>query len=267
MGRLHNDDPPASSSHSLHTLHDEDLPPPYTDEPQIDSNVNASVSHPAPGYRPLRLIESAYALPGAKGTTVCDTRVVTLEPSLSHNSAELFQLIRRQIKLPLRPLLRVQGTHTESSNDGKKKSSKTVTDFFFQLDLAETLLTGWNGAPLTTNWMEVEVVKDGDEIPTFRGSRCRTRSYKTPALRSLRLADDSSDAALLADEAGAGGEDRNDAAALSDPEADLKLWCERYCNDPSPVKSYAIFSPTVWRQPIADAHQVYSTPGTSWLRL
>lgn len=243
MGRLRNDDPPASSSHSLHTLHDEDQPPPYTDEPQIDFNINVSASQPAPGYRPLRLIDSAYVLPGAKGTTVCDTRVVTLEPSLSHDSAELFQVIRRQIKLPLRPLLRIQGTHTESSNDGKKKSRNTVTDFFFQLDLAETLLTGWNGAPLTINWVEETVVRDGDGIPAFRGSRYRTRSYKSPALRSLRLAGDSSDAALLDAETGAAGEDQNDATALLDTEADLKLWCERYCNDPSPVKSYAISPP------------------------
>lgn len=235
MGRLHND-PAVSSSHSLHTLNeDDDLPPPYTDEPDI--NFNPSASHTSPGYRPLRLVDSAYALPGAKGITICDTRAVTLEPSLSNNSDELFQVIRRQIKLPLRPLLRIQGTHTESSNDGKKKSSKTVTDFFFQLDLAETLLTGWDGTPLTTNWVEIEVLRDGDEIPAFRGSRLRTRLYKAPALRSLRLAGDSSDAALLEAEAGAGTEDQARDTLFTSPEADLRLWCERYCNDPSPVKS------------------------------
>lgn len=238
MGRLHSDDPAVSSSHSLHTLNEEDdLPPPYTDEPEI--NFNPSASHLAPGSRPLRLVDSAYALPGAKGITICDTRAVTLEPSLSNNSDELFQVMRRQIKLPLRPLLRIQGTHTESSNDGKKKSRNTVTDFFFQLDLAETLLTGWDSTPLTDNWVEVEVVRDGDDIPAFRGSRCRTRSYKAPALRSLRLAEDSSDAALLEAEAGTGTEDRGGATLFPSPEADLKLWCERYCNDPSPVKSYA----------------------------
>lgn len=240
MGRLHNDDPAASSSHSLHTLpEDDDLPPPYTDEPEI--NFNPSASNPPQGHRPLRLVGSAYALPGAKGITVCDTRNVTLEPSLSSNSAELFQVIRRQIRLPLRPLLRIQGTHTESSNDGKKKSSNTVTDFFFQLDLAETLLTGWDGTPLTNNWVETEVVRDGDEIPAFRGSRCRTRSYKAPALRSLRLDEESGDAALLGAERDADYQG-NATSLIAQQEADLKLWCERYCNDPSPVKRYVISS-------------------------
>lgn len=235
MGRLHTDDR-AASSHSLRTINEgDDLPPPYTDEPDI--SIDPSASHSAPGYRPLRLVDSAYALPGAKGITVCDTRAFTLEPSLSNNSDELFQVLRRQIKLPLRPLLRIQGTHTESSNDGKKKSRTTVTDFFFQLDLAETLLTGWDGTPSTINWVEIEVVSDGDDIPAFRGSRWRTRSYAAPALRSLRLAEDSTDAALLEAGADADAEDRSRATLFTSPEADLKLWCERYCNDPSPVKS------------------------------
>lgn len=265
MGRLNNADPPASSSHSLHTLADgdDDLPPPYTDEP--DLNPIPSVSHLAPGYRPLRLVDSAYALPGAKGLTICDTRAVTLEPSLSRNSAELFQVIRRQLKLPLRPLLRIQGTHTESSNDGKKKSSNTVTDFFFQLDLAETLLMGWDGTPLSTNWVEAEVVRDGDEIPAFRGSRLRTRSYKAPALRSLSAAEDS-DAALLGAEAGTGADDRENPSAPSGMEADLKLWCERYCNDPSSLKSYGPLSFPESRCPWLTYSQFHPSPRTSRLR-
>lgn len=232
MGRLHNADLPASSSHSLHTFpDDDDLPPPYTDEP--DLNPVQFTSYPTTSYQPLRLVDSAYALPGGKGITICDPRAITLEPSLSRNSAELFNVIRQQTKLPLRPFLRIQGTHTESSDDAKKKSSNTVTDFFLQLDLAETLLTGWEGTPSAATWAELDVIRAGDDIPAFRGSRLRTRSYQAPALGRKAHAVEDTEAALLADDPG-------DSIAPEGKEADLKLWCERYCNDPSPVKSYSL---------------------------
>lgn len=233
MGRLH-DDPPSSSSHSLHTLPDDDLPPPYTDEPEFNFT---SIPDNSPNYAPLRLIDSAYILPGAKGTTICDTRASTLEPRLSNNSAELFSVILGQSRLPPRPLLRVQGTHTESSGDGKKKSSNKVTDFFFQLDLAETLLTGWDGNHANVNWREVEVIKDGDDIPAYRGSRLRTREYKVPALRGLSISADDTDAALLGAEVGIVLNEDGNSVTQSLINEDLKLWCERYCNDPAPLKS------------------------------
>ena len=49
MGRLHRDDlADAASSHSLHSIADEDeLPPPYTDEPDLNP-IPASNSTPAP---------------------------------------------------------------------------------------------------------------------------------------------------------------------------------------------------------------------------
>jgi hypothetical protein len=228
MGRLP-DNPSASSSVSLHTIED-DLPPPYTDEPEFQAPA------PQPAFQPLRLSDTAYHVPGAKSFTVCDTRIVTYEPSLSADSHELFRVIRRQMKLPLRPLLGVQGTHTESSNDGKKKTSTNVTDFSFQLDLAETMLRGWD-EPLCVNWMETAVVTDGDEQKAFRGGILRSRQYKPRAPRAKGISLDDSDAALLESEADA-LESEDDGATLSEQEADLKMWCERFCSDPAPVKSY-----------------------------
>jgi hypothetical protein len=227
MGRL-NQEVPASSSHSLHSL--DDAPPPYTDDleslpippdPPVQSRIE-----------PLRLIDSAYVLPGGTDIRPYDTVAVTLAPNLSTNSDELYNAIRKQIMLPLRPLLYVKGYHTESSNNGKKdKNSSTVTDFEFRLDLAETMLTGWErGGPMLVNWMEVEIITDEDLKPAYRGGILRSRTYKPPKSRQAIALTDDSDALL--------GEDADADGQLNRPQSALKLWCERFCQDPAPVKSY-----------------------------
>ncbi|KAJ5681422.1 uncharacterized protein N7477_001362 [Penicillium maclennaniae] len=187
------------------------------------------------------LSDSAYHVPGARNFTVADARIVTYARELSQNSDELFRVIRRQMKLPVRPLLGIQGTHTESSDDGKKKSSNTVTDFCFHLDLAETMLRGWDG-PLDVNWMQTEVVKDGDEQKAFRGGIVQSRRYKPRKTRAKGISLDESDAALLESEADVLDGVEEDGAVLSEQEEDLKMWCERFCNDPAPVKSYNILA-------------------------
>lgn len=231
MGRLI-DGPSASSSVSLHTIDNDDLPPPYTDEPEFQP-----APAPQPTFQSPRLSDSAYHIPGAKSFSVTDARIVTYARELSQNSDELFRVIRRQMKLPVRPLLGVQGTHTESSDDGKKKSTTNVTDFSFHLDLAETMLRGWEG-PLDLNWMQTEVVKDGDEQKAFRGGIVRSRRYKPRKTRTKGISLDDSDAALLESEADVLDGVEEDGAALSEQEEDLKMWCERFCSDPAPVKSY-----------------------------
>ena len=252
MGRLYRDDlSDAASSHSLRSIADQDdLPPPYSDEPHLDP-VPASIpppasssSRPTGAFRPLRLVDAAYAIPGTKNVQSYDKRVVTLEPRLSSYKDELFHVIRRQLKLPVRPILLIKGTHTESSNDGKKKTSNDVTDFEFRLDLAETMLTGWEGGPIHVNWMEVDVIRDGDDISAYRGGILRSRAYKAPKAR--REVDHGADsvAALLGPDSEAGVDVDADVQVEAENDAvmsiidSLKLWCERFCLDPSPVKSY-----------------------------
>lgn len=227
MGRL-NQEVPASSSHSLHSL--DEAPPPYTDD--LEFPIPA-VPPAQPRIEPLRLIDAAYVLPGGTDIKPYDKVALTLAPNLSANSDELYHAIRKQIKLPLRPLLYVKGYHTESSNSGKKdKNSSTVTDFEFKLDLAETMLTGWEGVPLQINWMEVEIITDEDLKPAYRGGILRSRTYKPPKSRqAIALTDDSN--ALL-------GDDADDDGQLNRPQSPLKLWCERFCQDPAPVKSYCL---------------------------
>lgn len=225
MGRPKND---ASSSHSLHSI--DDAPPPYTDDPE---SFEPSFEPPA-GLQPLRLIDSAYVLPGAKDIRPDDKVALTLSSDLSTHSGLLFDAIITQIKLPPRPLLYVKGTHSESSTNKKDKNSSNVTDFDFRLDLAETLLTGWEDGRGESNWMRVEVISDEDQKSAYRGGILRSRTYKAPKTGAVRLSEDSD--ALLGQQ-GAGDQRDGSLAAQS-----LRLWCERFCNDPAPVKSYVPFS-------------------------
>lgn len=255
MGRLHRDDlADAASSHSLHSIADEDeLPPPYTDEPDLEPVpasfpiAASSSSRPTGTFRPLRIVDAAYAIRGSKGIHSNDKRVVTLAPSLSSNKDELFHVIRRQLKLPVRPMLLIKGTHSESSNDGKQKKSNVVTDFEFQLDLAETMLTGWEGGPMHINWMEVNVIRDEDGTSAFRGGILRSLEYKAPKARRVLDNAVDSDAALLGSDTEAGidvdgDEEEEESSAILSTRDNLKLWCERFCLDPAPVKSYGFLS-------------------------
>ncbi|CAG8026955.1 unnamed protein product [Penicillium olsonii] len=226
MGRPQKD--VASSSHSLHSI--EDAPPPYSDDPEPFEPFEPSQSS-QPAIPPLRLIDSAYVPTGAKDIRPDDKVALTLAPQLSQNSEQLFDAISTQIKLPPRPLLYIKGTHTESSNNKKDKNSSTVTDFDFRLDLAETLLTGWDGGRAALNWMTVEVRDDEDQKPAYRGGIIRSRTYKAPKKAAIHLSEDSD--ALLGQERG----DQQDQAVAG---KNLRLWCERFCNDPAPVKSFTL---------------------------
>ena len=232
MGRLPDAD--AASQHSLSSVVADDLPPPYSDIPDQGPSSGPSLTGPTPAPIHLRLVDSAYALPDST-TKPTDKTAISLAPALSRNSNELFHVIRRQMKLPPRPLLYIKGSHTES---GKKKNRDTVVDFDFKLDLAETMLTGWEGEPKMNrrneSWVEEEVLNDHDYKPAFRGGRMKSRTYTATGPR-VPLSEDSN--ALLADDAEL-GLDGTEEQPGSDNETHLKMWCKRFCNDPSPVKSY-----------------------------
>lgn len=225
MGRL-----PQSPTPSHLTL--DDLPPPYTDEPEHT---------PPPPPPSLRLSDSAYFISGATNSKHDDKRPITLSPLLSRSSNELHHAISLQMNLPPRPLLSICGSHSESSNDRKQKQGTNVTDFNFQLDLAETMLTGWEENPNTRIWRQFEVVRDGDDALAYRGGIMRSRTYKAPKNPSALGPFDDSDAALLESDAGLDAEpiadEEDHVAGRPSLDANLKMWCERFCADPSPVKS------------------------------
>ncbi|KAJ5372771.1 hypothetical protein N7517_004777 [Penicillium concentricum] len=198
----------ASSSHSLHSL--EDAPPPYTDEPEpilapFQPVQPVQPVQPPTSIRPLRLIDSAYVLSGGN-VKPHDKVSLTLEPSLSSDSDELYNVIRNN------------------------NSSNTVTDFQFRLDLAETMLTGWEGGYMDVNWREIEILTDDDLKPAYRGGILRSRTYKPPKSRAAISLGEDSDALLARDNA-----DNSPAEVKA-----LKMWCERFCHDPASVKSFTV---------------------------
>jgi hypothetical protein len=74
-------------------------------------------------------------------------------------------------------------------------------------------------------WHQLHVARDGDGLKLYRGGRCRSRRWKGHAReRAVRLEEgtDPENVGLVEDEVG----------------PDLMGWCERFCRDPSPVKTY-----------------------------
>ncbi|CAI7654025.1 unnamed protein product [Penicillium manginii] len=260
MGRFNDrpDDLPASSSHSLHTLDPDEIndideqPPPYTDDPELGPSQIIPSQAPQNGrfIRPLALVDSAYILPGATEIKAEDKRAATTSAILSQDAGVLYRAIRRQMKLPPRPILSVTGSHTESTKDSNNKTTtSSVTDFQFQLDLAETMLTGWEGisADGIANWFSAYVNKDEDDILAHRGGRLRSKVYKAPQPKkqgAIAL-EDESDARLIGPDAETDTiEDLDpndrDHYVLKFIDDDLKMWCERYIADPAPVKSFSL---------------------------
>ncbi|OJJ50790.1 hypothetical protein ASPZODRAFT_126732 [Penicilliopsis zonata CBS 506.65] len=171
---------------------------------------------------PRRLLNSLYELPGGTETTTKATSDITLSASLSSDSDALICLLRQQMRLPPRPILSICGSHTMTTYHGKEDEKRTVTvlDFVIDLDLAETMLTGWEEmAPSEEKeWVQADIVRDGDDRLLFRGGNRRSRMHKP-----LR---------------GAAEETHMDG---SDIDPDLRLWCERFCRDPSSVKSFTFY--------------------------
>jgi hypothetical protein len=237
MGRLHQAGRPASSSHSLHSF--DDAPPPYTDntEPIIapDQYVRPiQPAQPPTNIRPLRLIDSAYVLPGSENAKPRDKVSLTLDPALSSDCDRLYNVISRQMKLPPRPLLYIHGTHTEVRKGEKKDEYYTVTDFCFALDLAETMLTGWEGDHMGANWRKVQILTDEDVTPAYRGGILRSSTYTLPKSRAAISLSGDTEAILARNNA----DEQNNTSSLD--AKNLMMWCERFCRDPAPVKSYAL---------------------------
>lgn len=243
MGRPHNADRPneSSSSHSLHSIDPgDDLPPPYTDEPSLPQVAYGIPQALPPIPTSLEIVDSAYALPDTTGNKSTDKVVFTTNPTLSRNSNALYDVARRQIRLPPRPLLYISGSHSESNSNGDKKGSNKVTDFHFKLDLAETLLTGWerNGNTDGNMWSQVSVISDDHDALAYRGTRMPSRTYNAPKSRAIALPTDGDEEALLAsDSVDNPADDDGVFNPVNKPIRDLKRWCDRYCEDPSIVKS------------------------------
>ncbi|KAJ9302263.1 hypothetical protein DTO271G3_1129 [Paecilomyces variotii] len=272
------DEPPRSSAASAYSLQpyadhvEADISPVYAEPeaPGIDALSQQPVSHTA-----LLPDMEAYCIPG--GTTYAEdidgsqeSTTVSCHPDLSSDPKMLWELIKSRAELPPRQYILIRGTHSETVNDdkGQKKKGevvdlkrkKEVVDFEFNLDVAAMILRGWKGdgmPPSSLQWHTVTVVSDHDMVDTYRGGRLMSQSPgEYPWVLPRRTSDTEVDV-----ERGQGGYaddgDGNDQAASLLPEkrpetihappqevqhaADSGLgWCERFCADPAPVKSFKL---------------------------
>lgn len=93
------------------------------------------------------------------------------------------------------------------------------------------MLTGWEGGRLRVNWVEIDVIQDGGGIFAYR-----VRTYKAPKVRWVldHVVDSrNTETGINADD-----QEEEEHAPFVNIKGGLKLWCERFCLDPSPVKSY-----------------------------
>lgn len=195
-----------------------DQPPSYEDviDP-VHQNQNENNTEP-------RISPSDYYVPGSRSYSSIspDKRqnaIVTLAQGLTRNPNDLHQVITEQACLPARPYIRVVGRSTETRRQrgGEARRQPTV-DFDFKLDLTRSLLpSGGSG-----EWSELHVVGDGNGEKAFRGGRWPSRNRMDTKPK--------------------GRVDLEQADQFLDPAAGtstLMGWCERFCKDPAPVKSYA----------------------------
>ncbi|KAE8550112.1 hypothetical protein EYB25_008643 [Talaromyces marneffei] len=265
----------AQSVHSLQLLDHDDTdlivdadnyenPPSYDaaindDGPGSGSTMNTH-THAGISLPSARLIDADYRLPGGRRaqsvrSSVRNTHVVTLQPEYTECAVELAVLMAQQVRLPPRPQIIINGSHTESSINHKdnKKQSNTVTDFDFRLDLAETLLTGWENIPTTatrellpeSTWYRASVSFDQDERKTYRGTRMKTLVWKGPKVEWNAPSSASRDgldqhSSYRDEEDGIPPHDAEQERLIRGDKSDLLEWCQRYCNDPSPVKSFTL---------------------------
>ncbi|KAL4940960.1 hypothetical protein BDV06DRAFT_213039 [Aspergillus oleicola] len=192
------------------------------------------VAHPQPQSQPqpdnpLSLPPDAYRVPGErKYHSIRDAArtggVATLDPAFSSSAATLELLLTAQTRLPPRPCLQVHGSHKETRKSGNETKSENVTDFNFRIDLTRSILR-WgrdehNGP--SQRWAYTTVASDSDGQKAYRGGRIRSHAQK-----GGRIALDGEENERLMDEENGG-----------QGYPGIKGWCERFCKDPAPVKSF-----------------------------
>ncbi|KAJ5825800.1 hypothetical protein N7474_002938 [Penicillium riverlandense] len=150
----------------------------------------------------------------------------TLSPSLTDSPRSLYRLIAQQAQLPPRQYVHIEGYRAT----GTGKDRVFETQFDFSLDLTPTLL---DLSDDNREWHELRVVRDRDGQEAFRGgmfpsleepSRLKGLVTNLQEYGNQELEDQS----LL----GAASDGSNEGIPS------LMGWCERFCRDPAPVRSF-----------------------------
>ena len=188
--------------------------------------------------------QAAASVPGGRPDIIDESGIVSLVSSLSRNPRKLYDLIIQQASQPPQYYLHINGSHIENK--------KRVTDFNFSLDLTPTLVARGPDTGNEKRWREVRVVRDGDGQKAYRGGRCMSRhlpSSLSSSSRSSRSGVDPDSSDLdddnVSDETEEGFALLRQTRQGSDAETKsahaLMRWCERFCRNHAPVKSYVWF--------------------------
>ncbi|OCL14183.1 hypothetical protein AOQ84DRAFT_359132 [Glonium stellatum] len=171
------DDPDALSLHTQPEFDYDDapeisgMPPAYTDDEAAPTRLPIRHMPPAtsPGHTSstqlgLDKLASVRMINGVEtivGDSRCDTDPVYLEERIRHFA-----------QFPPRPLIVIQGSHTETTRRGDKKETKTITDFKITLDLEIYLRPNFD----TTNSerMHLDTVENNEK--TYRGSFMKSKA-------------------------------------------------------------------------------------------
>ncbi|RAL13414.1 uncharacterized protein BO97DRAFT_366944 [Aspergillus homomorphus CBS 101889] len=159
-----------------------------------------------------------------------------MDPVLSEDASALHALIVRQARTPPRPVLTIRGTHQETHEESdsydnnhhnKRTRNETVFDFYFKINLSNYMVRDSDAD--RDGWRVCSVVRDGDGQEAYRGGRCRSDTWAGHTRRSRSHA---------AHVEGASEGELVGLVAEDGEEPGLMGWCDRFCLDPGPVKSF-----------------------------
>ncbi|RAH81978.1 hypothetical protein BO86DRAFT_312900 [Aspergillus japonicus CBS 114.51] len=212
-------------------------PPPSYEETIAAGPVTPQLPQPsAPSTTNLPPPPSPVPRPSSNQATsdAEDKRSVMLDPALSEDPSALHALIVRQARTPPRPYLTVRGSHTEtreeststdSTSNNKSTRNETVVDFDFKIDLYKYMVRDYDAD--RDGWRVCSVVRDGDGQKAYRGGRSRSETWAGHPRRSGGgHVEDASEGEIV----GLVGEEGEEPGLMG--------WCDRFCLDPGPVKSF-----------------------------
>ncbi|KAH7318163.1 hypothetical protein B0I35DRAFT_431454 [Stachybotrys elegans] len=181
-------------------LHDEDLPPLYTDE---DEALAPQVGNPLL----LPSVMAPQIRPFFRNAAADDTEYY-IDKALDHDPAFLEEQLRILACVPPRPMVHIRGVHHETVRNGDRSERKEMVDFDVQIELTALL---YEDISRGLAWNRLCTVGPFDKVR--RGTVLPTRA---PGF------------------GGSGG------AAEDGGMPDLREWCHRYCASHSGLKALTL---------------------------
>ena len=163
-------------------------PPAYTDEVANES-VTAITPNPYVQEHTYTTLKTAN-----------DVELI-VDQSLETDAGSLEAVIRRWAIIPPAKLVIIRGTHKQTTKNGDKKETQTVTDFELKLRLTEYLFTH----PGKSAWHTLRTVENAEK--THRGTVLKKRVTS------------------------------GEGIALEEGKPTLQEWCHRFCADHSKLKT------------------------------